>query len=463
VHGCAGHAARAPPAVIPFVANEELKRAASAVSLLFYKRPRFVSMSNALQQLDPELNPRDGNGRIPACLTVIGIGDDGFAGLGRDARRALFDASVIYGGERHLTMLPARVRARRERWPSPFDIAPLVAEQGARVCVLASGDPMLFGIGATLARRVGAERMRVLPAPSSLSLAAARLGWPLQEVAAVSVVGRPLAAINAYLHDGIRLFVLSGDGATPAELAARLTAKGFGETKMTVFEHLGGPLERRIDGLAHAWHTERCAALNLIALECSTTGDQPRLALTPGLPDEAFVHDGQLTKRDVRALTLARLAPAPRELLWDVGAGCGSIGIEWMRAHPSCRAIAVEAHAERQRLIEHNRDALGVPALQLVAGAAPAALVGLATPDAVFIGGGVTVPGVFDACWSALKSGGRLVANAVTLEGESMLAECRKRHGGTLTRIALAQAQPLGDFETWRPALPITVYETVKP
>jgi precorrin-6Y C5,15-methyltransferase (decarboxylating) len=399
---------------------------------------------------------------MPARLTVIGIGDDGFAGLGRAARRALLDASVIYGGERHLAMLPARLCARRERWPSPFDIEPLLAQRDGNVCVLASGDPMLFGVGATLARALGAGQFSVLPAPSSLSLAAARLGWPLQDVSMLSVVGRPLAAIHAHLHDGARVFVLSCDGATPGEIATRITEHGFGATRMTVFEHLGGPLERRIDGLADAWDAAPGAALNLIALECRASGNVPRLALTPGLPDEAYRHDGQLTKRDVRALTLARLAPAPGELLWDVGAGCGSIGIEWMRAHPSCRAIAVEAHAERQRFIEHNRDTLGVPALQLVAGAAPAALAGLATPDAIFIGGGVTAEGVFDACWRALRSGGRLVANAVTLQAEATLAACRERHGGTLTRIALADAQPLGGFETWRPALPITLYEAVK-
>ncbi|TDY50836.1 precorrin-6Y C5,15-methyltransferase (decarboxylating) [Paraburkholderia rhizosphaerae] len=419
--------------------------------------------TNSSQQPGPQLAPRNENGSAPVWLTVVGIGDDGFAGLTRAARRVLFDASVVYGAQRHLAMLPARLRARRERWPSPFDIEPLLCEPHLNVCVLASGDPMLFGIGATLARHVGAEQMRVLPAPSSLSLAAAKLGWPLQDVATVSAVGRPHAAINAALHDGARLFVLSNDGATPAAIAASVTSRGFGETKITVFEHLGGPLERRIDGLAHAWDTAECAALNLIALDCKAGDDRPRVALTPGLPDDAYIHDGQLTKRDVRALTLARLAPAPRELLWDVGAGCGSIGIEWMRAHPSCRAIAVEANAQRQRFIERNREALGVPALQLVAGAAPAALAGLATPDAIFIGGGVTAPGVFDACWSALKSGGRLVANAVTLEGEATLTECRKRHGGTLTRVALADVQPLGGFETWRPALPITLYETVKP
>jgi precorrin-6Y C5,15-methyltransferase (decarboxylating) len=402
---------------------------------------------------------------MPAWLTVVGMGDDGFAGLGRTARRALLDASVVYGGERHLAMLPARLRARREPWPRPFDVASVLAHRHAAgsICVLASGDPMLFGVGATLARQLPADELRVLPAPSSLSLAAARLGWPLQDVATVSLVGRPLATVNAHLHDGTRLFVLSSDSGTPAAIAAQLTARGFGPSRMIVLEHLGGAAERRIDGRADAWSADSIAALNLIAIECRAADDARVLPLTSGLPDDAWMHDGQLTKRDIRAITLARLAPRPNELLWDVGAGCGSIGIEWMRAHPSCRALAIEAHPERQRFIEHNRDALGVPALQIVAGRAPDALDGLAAPDAIFIGGGVTVPGVLDTCWERLKSGGRLVANAVTLQGEAALVAWRDSHGGTLTRIALAQAQPLGGFDTWRQALPITLLESRKP
>ncbi|PLZ04087.1 bifunctional cobalt-precorrin-7 (C(5))-methyltransferase/cobalt-precorrin-6B (C(15))-methyltransferase [Burkholderia sp. WAC0059] len=410
--------------------------------------------------------------RREAWLTVVGIGDDGYAGLGRTARRALFDAVVVVGGARHLAMLPVRVRARRVPWPQPFSVEPLLTyREAGPVCVLASGDPMLYGVGATLARRVPPGEMTVLPAPSSLSLAAARLGWALQDVATVSLVGRPLAGLLTHLRAGARVLVLSADGETPAALAQWLTQRGFGASRLSVFEHLGGPLERRIDARADEWRNERgdtravpgIAALNLVALECAAGDGARAWPLTPGLPDEAYRHDGQLTKRDVRAVTLARLAPAPGELLWDVGAGSGSIGIEWMRAHPACRAIAIEANAERQRFIEHNRDALGVPGLQLVAGRAPEALDGLATPDAVFVGGGASVPGVLDACWARLASCGRLVANAVTLEGEAALVAWRARHGGTLTRIALGEAQPLGRFDTWRQALPVTLLEARKP
>ncbi|MGS1003821.1 precorrin-6y C5,15-methyltransferase (decarboxylating) subunit CbiE [Burkholderia glumae] len=400
---------------------------------------------------------------MTAWLTVVGIGDDGFAGLGKPARRALIDAAVVIGGERHLAMLPARLRARREPWPKPFDLAALLARRGAAVCVLASGDPMFYGVGATLARQLPAEELRVLPAPSSASLAAARLGWALHELEVVSCVGRPLAALARHLHHGRRLLVLSADGATPAALAALLAEAGYGATRMSVFEHLGGPDERRIDALARAWPMARVAALNLIALDCARAADTPPVPLTPGLPDDAYQHDGQLTKRDMRAITLGRLAPTPGELLWDVGAGSGSIGIEWMRAHPSCMALAIEADAARRQTIALNRDRLGVPGLAIVAGRAPEALAGLAAPDAVFVGGGGSEPGVLAACWAALKPGGRLVANAVTLQAEAALLDWRDRHGGTLTRVALAGAAPLGGFDTWRPALPVTLYEVRKP
>jgi precorrin-6Y C5,15-methyltransferase (decarboxylating) len=396
-------------------------------------------------------------------LTVVGIGEDGFKGLGKNARRALMGASRIVGGQRQLDLLPLCIGGERQLWPSPFSLAPVLEQRGAAVCVLASGDPMFYGVGASLARQLPSDEMLILPAPSSCSLAAARLGWPLQDVVTLSLVARPLAALNAQLFSGVRLLLLSNDGASPAAVAQLLRERGFGLSRISVLEHLGGDAERRIDASANDWCDPPIADLNVIAIECRANADTPRLSRLAGLPDSAFRHDGQLTKRDVRAITLARLAPTPGELLWDVGAGSGSIGIEWMRAHPSCRTLAIEADDGRQQLIEHNRDALGVPGLQLIRGKAPQALAGLERPDAIFIGGGVTREGVFEACWEQLKPGGRLVANAVTLQSEVTLMHWRERYGGELTRIHVAQAQPLGEFDTWRQALPITLLDLVKP
>ncbi|MNM60357.1 Precorrin-6Y C(5,15)-methyltransferase [decarboxylating] [compost metagenome] len=396
-------------------------------------------------------------------LTVVGIGEDGFSGLGKNARRALLAASRVFGGQRQLDLLPRCIRGERLLWPSPFSLAPVLALRGKPVCVLASGDPMFFGVGASLARQLDADEMNVLPMPSSCALAAARLGWPLQEVTTLSVVARPLSALNAHLYSGVRLLVLSNDGSSPAAIAALLRERGFGPSRIQVFEHLGGSAERCLEGTAGHWPHSDIADLNLVAIECLAAPDAPRLSPLAGLPDAAFEHDGQLTKRDVRAITLARLAPQPGELLWDVGAGSGSIGIEWMRAHPSCRALAIESDGGRQQLIEHNRDALGVPGLQLIRGRAPQALEGLERPDAIFIGGGVTREGVLQHCWAQLRPGGRLVANAVTLQSELTLVNWREQHGGELTRIHIAQAQPLGEFDTWRQALPITLLEAIKP
>lgn len=398
-------------------------------------------------------------------LTVVGIGEDGLDGLSPRAQRVIADARVLYGGTRHLALVPDRPGQERIAWPSPLSAAlpGLLARRGQPVCVLASGDPMVFGIGATLARHVPPEETLVLPAPSSVSLAAARLGWPLAQTPCVSVHGRPLALVLPHLQPGARLFVLSEDGITPATLARLLTDHGYGPSRLHVLEHLGGPKERRLSGVAESWADPAIADLNLVAIEV-VPGDEPRhWPPLPGLPDDAFAHDGQITKRDVRAIVLARLAPTPGAVLWDIGAGSGSIGIEWMRCHPQCRAIAIEANAERQALIARNRDALGVPGLRLVAGRAPDALDGLDPPDAVFIGGGVTVPGVIERAWQCLKPGGRLVANAVTLQSETLLASWHERTGGELVRIALAHASPLGRFDAWRPAMPITLLATVKP
>ncbi len=392
------------------------------------------------------------------------------AGLGQAARQAIAAAKVIFGGARHLDLLPADIAAERIAWPTPFAGAYdlLLARRGMPVCVLASGDPMHYGIGATLTRSVPAKEMLILPAPSSYALAAARMVWPLQAATLLTVHGRPLDLLHPHLQAGAKLLVLSNDGASPAEIARLLTARGFGASTVTVLEHLGGPKERRFDGIAQDWSHERAADLNVVAIDCRATGAARGYPILAGLPDDAFTHEGQITKRDVRAVTLARLAPLPGELLWDVGAGSGSIGIEWMRAHPTCRAIAIEPEAERRALIERNRAALGVPGLRIVAGTAPAALDGLEMPDAIFIGGGVTEAGVLETCWERLRPGGRLVANAVTVQSEMRLITWldhvgRDRVGGELTRIAVSQAKPLGGFDAWRAALPVTILSCVKP
>jgi precorrin-6B C5,15-methyltransferase / cobalt-precorrin-6B C5,C15-methyltransferase len=402
-------------------------------------------------------------------LTVIGIGEDGLAGLSETARQAIDGARLLFGGARHLALVPERPDQERHPWPSPFELAyeQLLARRGQPVCVLASGDPMFFGIGATLAQRLAPEELRILPAPSSVSLAAARLGWALQDVQVIPAHGRPLARVNLHLAPGARLLALAADGATPRQLATQLTARGYGPSRLTVLERLGGAFERRLEGTAVDWGqsvgAEDCAALNLIAVECQADPDALPLSRRAGLPDAAYEHDGQLTKRDIRAATLARLAPRPGELLWDVGAGCGSIGIEWMRADERCRAIAIESDAGRRALIERNREVLGVPDLVLVAGRAPEALADLEAPDAIFIGGGLTVAGVAEHGWSALKPGGRLVANAVTIQSEAFLVALRERIGGELTRISVAHAAPLGRFDGWRTAMPVTLLTAVKP
>ncbi|WP_420961973.1 precorrin-6y C5,15-methyltransferase (decarboxylating) subunit CbiE [Brucella sp. IR073] len=396
-------------------------------------------------------------------LTIIGIGEDGMDGLGLAARDALAAAGIIFGGRRHLDFLGSDIKGERVPWPAPFSagIDMVLAHRGSRIAVLASGDPMFYGVGAVFARHVARQEMHILPFPSSFSLAAARMAWPLQDVTLLSVHGRPLEIIEAYIQPGNCLLILSNDGETPGQTARMLEARGFGESHMTVLEHLGGPKERQIEGMASGWAHGRTADLNVLAVECR--GGAVAFSLLAGLPDAAFENDGQLTKRDVRAATLARLAPKPRELLWDVGAGCGSIGIEWMRAHPTCRTIAIEAHEGRQGMIERNRLALGVPGLELVKGEAPVALVGLEAPDAVFIGGGFTDEGVAEACWNSLKPGGRFVANAVTMQSEMMLVEWQKKIGGELTRLSVSHAAPLGGFDVWRQALPVTMLSGVKP
>ncbi|WP_030856592.1 bifunctional cobalt-precorrin-7 (C(5))-methyltransferase/cobalt-precorrin-6B (C(15))-methyltransferase [Streptomyces sp. NRRL S-37] len=402
----------------------------------------------------------------PSVVTVVGIGADGWRGLAEPSRAELRRAEVLVGGPRQLDLLPAECAGERVAWPSPLRPAVprlLAAHAGRRIAVLASGDPMFYGIGRALAEE--ADAVRVLPHPSSVSHAAARLGWPLEDAEVVTLVGRPTARLAAALHDGRRLLVLSADATTPGQVAEFLRDRGFGPSRMRVLEQLGGDRERTTaETTADDWARTQQPGdpLNIVAVECRRAPDALRLGAVPGLPDEAYEHDGQLTKRHIRAATLGALAPAPGELLWDIGGGSGSIAIEWMRTHPSCRAVTVERDPVRAERILRNAERLGAPGLKVVTGAAPAALTGLPTPDAVFVGGGLTAPGLLDACWAALPRGGRLVANTVTLESEALLADAHRRHGGELVRLAVAHAVPVGGFTGWRQAMPVTQWAVQK-
>jgi precorrin-6Y C5,15-methyltransferase (decarboxylating) len=388
-------------------------------------------------------------------LTVVGVGADGFAGLSDAARRIVDDADVVLGAPRQLALLPAVPGQQRRHWPSPLRsaLAALLQECAhRRVVALASGDPMLSGIGATLVDVLGAERLTVIPAVSSVALATARLRWPAESAAVLRVTGGEAHALLRELAPERRVLVLSADETTPAQLAALLVERGYGASTMVVFGELGAASETRVDTTA-ATFDAAVPRLNLVALELQ---GPLRTGWVPGLPDDVFDHDGQLTKRDLRAAALARLMPVPGQLLWDVGAGAGSVGIEWMRAEPSCRAIAVEADPLRCERIERNAAALGVPALQVVPGRAPEALAGLPAPDAVFVGGGATRPGVLDACRAALRPGGRLVVHAVTLQTELALGAAYRDHGGELTRIHVEHAAPVGSLTGWTPARAVT-------
>ncbi|MCH8628510.1 precorrin-6y C5,15-methyltransferase (decarboxylating) subunit CbiE [Arsenicicoccus piscis] len=401
-----------------------------------------------------------------APVTVVGIGVDGWEGLGPAARQAVAAAAVVMGSDRQRRLVAGHHHADEVDLPKPLRerLTAEVDEHADRgLVVLASGDPMHYGIGRTLVELLGAERVHVVPHASSMSLACARMGWPLEDVTIVSVVGRPLEALALAVRPGRRLLVLSADSGTPGEVAALLRRLGLGDSRLSVLDDLGGPGERRVDGVAATWSAKPGSELNIVAVDVRPDQEPPRLAVVPGLPDEVYDSDGQLTKRHVRAATLATLAPAPGELLWDVGGGSGSIAIEWMRADPTCTAVTVEPHLDRVARIRRNARTLGVPGLQVVPGSAPGALVGLPPPDAVFIGGGLTQVGVVDAVLAALRPGGRLVANTVTLESEAVLVDLFRRLGGTLTRLEVSTADAVGSFAAWRPARPVTQWSWVAP
>ena len=394
-------------------------------------------------------------------LTIVGIGDDGFDShfnsLSEIVHHAITTATLIIGGDRHLQFLPKSITCKRLLWSSPIQgsINELLTHRGQSVCILASGDPLCHGIATTLLRSIPLVEMQIIPALSAFTLARSRLGWSSTEVETISLCGRDPAFLRAALYPNAKLLVLSSDQHTPNIVCDRLTEWGYGDADVTILEHLGGPKEKQLHTIARQRFTEPIAELNTIAIQ---THNFPS-----SIPDTEYQHDGQLTKQEIRTLTLAALAPFPGQLLWDVGAGSGSIGIEWLRTHPRNQAIAIESHPDRLPNISHNAKNLGVPNLKIIAGRAPEALQNLQRPDSIFIGGGVTRSGVFETCWDALKDGGRMVINGVTLETEMKLFQLQQLYGGSLTRIQIQRAEPIGNFLGWKSLSPITQWLVTKP
>jgi precorrin-6Y C5,15-methyltransferase (decarboxylating) len=402
----------------------------------------------------------------PRWLSIVGIGEDGIDGLSASARGLIGAAEIVFGGRRHLSLAAPLIRGAARPWPSPFDGAAdeVLHHRGRQICVLASGDPFHYGVGAVLARKIDARAMIVVPAPSAFSLAAARLGWSLPQTALLSVHGRTLDLVRPHLQPGARILALTSDGEGAAALALLMTQSGFGASRLTVLEALGGPREHIRATTAADFDLGTVDALNTIAIEVEAAANARVIARSAGLPDDLFEHDGQITKREVRAVTLSSLAPRRGELLWDIGAGAGSIAIEWMLADPPfMRAIALERRADRAARIRRNAAAFGVPHLEIVEDSAPAALAHLPAPDVIFVGGGANEPGMLDALTAALRSGGRLVVNAVTLETEALLIARHAALGGDLIRLAITRAGTLGEKAGWRSALPVTQWIWTKP
>ena len=397
-------------------------------------------------------------------LSIVGIGEDGVAGLTPIARRLIEDAELVVGGTRHLALAGALVRGERLAWPSPMDaaFAQILSRRGRPVTVLASGDPFHFGVGKQLAGLVAANEFVCVPHASAFSLAAARMGWALQDVAMITLHGRAQEGIVRHLQPGARILALSWDATTPKKLAALLAERGLGETHITVLERMGGPRERVRSASAAGFALGDIDPLNTVAVEVVAGAQSRIIPLSAGLDDALCESDGQLTKREMRAIVLSSLAPRAGELLWDIGLGAGSIAIEWLLRHPSLRAIGIEERPERAARAARNAAALGAPELTIVQGRAPAALAGLPAPDAVFIGGGLG-DSVLEPAWAALKHGGRMVANAVTLEGEGRLVAAFERLGGELARIDIARAEGVGSLHGWRAAMPILHLRAVKP
>lgn len=398
---------------------------------------------------------------MTAWIHIIGIGEDGMDGLSNATKSIVEAAELIIGGERHHAMI-INPKATRVSWPSPFDnLLGLLKENiGKRVVILATGDPLWYSVGARIGREFDKNEIIYHPQLSAFQLAAARMGWSMADLETLTVHGRPIEQMIAFIQPEQRLLILTTGSETPGQIATFLTKRGFGQSKLTVLAAMGGNAEKRFDGIAESWK-HNVPAFNTLAIECKASLDAALLPRVPGLNDELFQHDGTMTKQEVRAITLAKLMPMRGALLWDVGCGCGSVAIEWMRSARYARAIGIEPRDDRRIFAAQNALALGTPKLELIAGKVPEKLTGLGAPDAIFIGGGLSQE-TFDTCWNSLRPLGRLVCNSVTLESEKLLIDLYKTYGGQLVKLQINRAQPLGSYTAWRPMMPVTQWSLVK-
>lgn len=390
-------------------------------------------------------------------ITIIGIGEDGLAGLSDASCEALRRAEIIFGGPRHLTLVDAKNRGRA--WPVPFSIDPVLAEKGRAIVILASGDPFWHGAGGSLSRALSPQDWTCHPAASTFSLAASRLGWPIEESFCFGLHAAPFERILPVLSRGQKIICLMRDGAAVGAMAAWLTQRGFGPARLSVLEALGGPAERLRTVTADGFNLADVTHPVAVAIDVQGAKGLPRAS---GLPDDLFATDGVMTKRPIRALTLSALAPRPGEVLWDLGAGSGSIAVEWCLAAPGTTALAVELRADRAAYIRQNAQAFGLGhRLSVVETDWPEGLAALPRPDAVFIGGGVDSPGL-ETVWGLIHAGTRLVINAVTIESEMLLAGWHRHRGGDLYRFDVARATPIGQMLGWTPSRPVMQWSVVK-
>jgi precorrin-6B C5,15-methyltransferase / cobalt-precorrin-6B C5,C15-methyltransferase len=401
---------------------------------------------------------------MTAWLTIVGIGEDGWEGLSASAREALQAATHVVGSERTLAMVPD-ANGRKHLWPQPFSkvVEHLKPLRGEQTVVLATGDPMNHGVARKILSFTPKLEVRILPHLSSFSLAAAQLGWSLPDCDCISIHGRPAANLEVFIQPDAKLIVLTEDETSVAEVCRRLVARGFEPSRVTVLENMNGIRERVTSFPAGKNPEMSWSPLNCVAIHCVPGPGAKTWSRIPGLPDDIFQHDGKITKREVRATTLSALAPAPDQILWDVGAGSGAIGIEWMRSTRGCEAYAIEPLAERRAMIAANADRLGTPRLKIVPQAAPEAYISLPPPHAIFIGGGLSVAGTFQQAWKTLLPGGRMVANVVTLEGESQLYGLQQKHGGELVRIETAVLKTVGPHRAMKPRMAVTQWRAIKP